>query len=201
MKGTKENILLTALELFSRSGYEAVSVSDIAGRLGMTKSALYKHYKNKRDIFDSITARMEQRDAERSRLFELPEEAMTEGGEDYSAASLRQLIEFSKAQLRYWTEDEFASAFRRLLTLEQYRDGEMRAMYQQYLAGGPLGYVADILGAHGLPNAEREAMEFYAPMFLFYSLYDGAEDKSSIIAAADAHFERFLQKWEGMDNG
>ena len=136
MNGTKENILLTALELFSRSGYEAVSVSDIAGRLGMTKSALYKHYKNKRDIFDSITARMEQRDAERSRLFELPEEAMTEGGEDYSAASLRQLIEFSKAQLRYWTEDEFASAFRRLLTLEQYRDGEMRAMYQQYLAGG-----------------------------------------------------------------
>ena len=103
MNGTKENILLTALELFSRSGYEAVSVSDIAGRLGMTKSALYKHYKNKRDIFDSITARMEQRDAERSRLFELPEEAMTEGGEDYSAASLRQLIEFSKAQLRYWT--------------------------------------------------------------------------------------------------
>lgn len=72
---------MTALELFSRSGYEAVSVSDIAGRLGMTKSALYKHYKNKRDIFDSITARMEQRDAERSRLFELPEEAMTEGGE------------------------------------------------------------------------------------------------------------------------
>lgn len=61
MNGTKENILLTALELFSRSGYEAVSVSDIAGRLGMTKSALYKHYKNKRDIFDSITARMEQR--------------------------------------------------------------------------------------------------------------------------------------------
>lgn len=201
MNGTKENILLTALELFSRSGYEAVSVSDIAGRLGMTKSALYKHYKNKRDIFDSITARMEQRDAERSRLFELPEEAMTEGSEDYSAASLRQLIEFSKAQLRYWTEDEFASAFRRLLTLEQYRDGEMRAMYQQYLAGGPLGYVADILGAHGLPNAEREAMEFYAPMFLFYSLYDGAKDKSSIITAADAHFERFLQKWEGMDNG
>ena len=100
MNGTKENILLTALELFSRSGYEAVSVSDIAGRLGMTKSALYKHYKNKRDIFDSITARMEQRDAERSRLFELPEEAMTEGGEDYSAASLRQLIEFSNRHRR-----------------------------------------------------------------------------------------------------
>ena len=32
-------------------GYEAVCVSTIAGELGMTKGALYKHYKNKRDIF------------------------------------------------------------------------------------------------------------------------------------------------------
>ena len=59
MSGTKERILLAALELFARDGYEAVSVSDIAGALGMTKAALYKHYRNKRDIFDSILRRME----------------------------------------------------------------------------------------------------------------------------------------------
>ena len=60
MSNTKESILLAALRLFARDGYEAVSVSQIAGALGMTKGALYKHYKNKRDIFDSILARMEQ---------------------------------------------------------------------------------------------------------------------------------------------
>jgi AcrR family transcriptional regulator len=59
---TKENILYTALRLFARNGYEATSVSDIAGELGMTKGALYKHYKNKRDIFDSIFERMYQED-------------------------------------------------------------------------------------------------------------------------------------------
>ena len=47
---TKEKILVTALRLFAVNGYEAVSVSQIAGELGMTKGALYKHYKNKRDI-------------------------------------------------------------------------------------------------------------------------------------------------------
>lgn len=31
MRDTKENILLTALSLFAQSGYDAVSVSDIAG--------------------------------------------------------------------------------------------------------------------------------------------------------------------------
>ena len=43
MKNTKEAILDTALHLFARDGYEAVSVSQIAGSLGMTKGALYRH--------------------------------------------------------------------------------------------------------------------------------------------------------------
>ena len=50
MTNTKEKILIIALRLFAIHGYEAVSVSQIAGELGMTKGALYKHYKNKRDI-------------------------------------------------------------------------------------------------------------------------------------------------------
>lgn len=54
MWDTKERILDTALRLFARSGFEAVSVSEIATELSITKGALYKHYKNKRDIFDSI---------------------------------------------------------------------------------------------------------------------------------------------------
>ena len=45
MNDTKERILITALHLFARDGYEAVSVSQLAGALGMTKGALYKHYK------------------------------------------------------------------------------------------------------------------------------------------------------------
>ena len=44
MQDTKEKILRTALLLFARDGYEAVSVSMIAGELGITKGALYKHY-------------------------------------------------------------------------------------------------------------------------------------------------------------
>ena len=45
---TKEKIMFAALKLFAKDGYEAVSVSAIAGELGITKGALYKHYKNKR---------------------------------------------------------------------------------------------------------------------------------------------------------
>ena len=76
--GTKEKILITALRLFAQDGYEAVSVSRIAGELGMTKGALYKHYKNKRDIYDSIVAHIFQLDAERAKTSKVPEKTFDE---------------------------------------------------------------------------------------------------------------------------
>ena len=191
MSTTKEKILTTALALFAANGYEAVSVSDIAGQLGMTKGALYKHYKNKRDIFDSILTRMEQQDAERARAFALPEGTLSQMEEAYRSASLEQLTAFSRAQFRYWTEDDFAAPFRRMLTLEQYRGDEMGLLYQQYLAAGPLGYVADLLGSLGFDCPQCRAAELYAPMFCLYSVYDGAADKSAVTALADACISRW----------
>ena len=72
MRDTKEQILLTALELFSRKGFDAVSVSDIAEKLGITKGALYRHYASKQDIFEKILERMYRIDAERAQQFRLP---------------------------------------------------------------------------------------------------------------------------------
>ena len=66
MRNRKEEILIVALHLFARDGYEAVSVSQIAGALGITKGALYRHFKSKRDIFDCIVQRMEQEDSEQA---------------------------------------------------------------------------------------------------------------------------------------
>ena len=61
MSNRKEEILIVALHLFARDGYEAVSVSQIAGELGMTKGALYRHYKSKRDISASLCLNTGQR--------------------------------------------------------------------------------------------------------------------------------------------
>ena len=72
MQDTKEKILLAALKLFAQDGYKAVSVSQIAGALGMTKGALYKHYKNKRDIFAHIVAHMEAQDAQEASEHQVP---------------------------------------------------------------------------------------------------------------------------------
>ena len=188
MGNRKEEILIVALHLFARDGYEAVSVSQIAGELDMTKGALYRHYKSKRDIFDCIVHRMEQQDGERARENEVPEESIEKTPEEYQNVSLDDFVEYSKSMFEYWTEDDFASSFRKMLTIEQFRSEEMQNLYQQYLVSGPAEYVKDLFKNMEIKNPEENAVNFYANMFFYYSMYDGAADK------ARSQFEQMLDK-------
>ena len=188
MGNRKEEILIVALHLFARDGYEAVSVSQIAGELDMTKGALYRHYKSKRDIFDCIVQRMEQQDSEQARQNEVPEESIEKVPEEYQNVSVEDFVGYSKSMFEYWTEDDFASSFRKMLTIEQFRSEEMQNLYQQYLVSGPAEYVKDLFKNMKIKNPEENAVKFYANMFFYYSMYDGAADK------AKSQFEQMLDK-------
>ena len=162
---------------FWLGGYEAVSVSQIAGELDMTKGALYRHYKSKRDIFDCIVQRMEQQDGEQAGEYDMPQEDKEKMPEKYEAVSFDDFVEYSKSMFEYWTEDDFASSFRKMLTIEQFRSEEMQKLYQQYLVAGPASYVKDLFESIGIVNAKDKAARFYSVMFFYYSIYDGASDK------------------------
>ena len=190
MGNRKEEILIVALHLFARDGYEAVSVSQIAGELDMTKGALYRHYKSKRDIFDCIVQRMEQQDSEQARQNEVPEESIEKVPEEYQNVSVEDFVGYSKSMFEYWTEDDFASSFRKILTLEQFRNEEMQNLYQQYLVSGPAEYVKDLFKNMEIKNPEENAVKFYANMFIYYSVYDGAADKAKV----KCQFEQMLDK-------
>ena len=190
MGNRKEEILIVALHLFARDGYEAVSVSQIAGELDMTKGALYRHYKSKRDIFDCIVQRMEQQDSEQARQNEVPEESIEKMPEEYQNVSVEDFVGYSKSMFEYWTEDDFASSFRKMLTIEQFRSEEMQNLYQQYLVSGPAEYVKDLFKNMKIKNPEENAVKFYANMFFYYSMYDGVADK----AKAKSQFEQMMCK-------
>ena len=190
MGNRKEEILIVALHLFARDGYEAVSVSQIAGELDMTKGALYRHYKSKRDIFDCIVQRMEQQDGEQARENEVPEESIEKTPEEYQNVSFDDFVEYSKSMFEYWTEDDFASSFRKMLTIEQFRSEGMQKLYQQYLVSGPAEYVKDLFKNMKIKDPEENAVKFYANMFFYYNVYDGAADK----AKAKCQFEQMLDK-------
>ena len=102
------------------------------------------------------------------------------------------------AQFDHWTREPFSSNFRKMLTLEQYRDPKLAQLHHDYLAGGPLAYMAAIF--RKLTDTDEAAMqlalEFYGPMYLLYSVYDGAQDKDSVAPLLDAHIEQFIAKVE-----
>ena len=102
MSDTKGKILLTALQLFARDGYEAVSVRSIAEELGMTKGALYRHYKNKRDIFDSIVDRMIQIDAQRAKEYQMPIEKYDEMSDSYENTSWENIEIYTNLYVDYF---------------------------------------------------------------------------------------------------
>ena len=190
MGNRKEEILIVALHLFARDGYEAVSVSQIAGELDMTKGALYRHYKSKRDIFDCIVKRMEQQDGEQALDYDMPEGDKERMPEKYEKVSLDDFMKYSKSMFEYWTEDDFASSFRKMLAIEQFRSEEMQSLYQQYLVSGPAEYVKDLFKNMEIKNSEENAIKFYASMFFYYSVYDGATDKTKV----KCQFEQMMDK-------
>ncbi len=185
---TKELILKESLLLFSEKGYEASSVSDLAGRLSMSKSALYKHYKNKRDIFDQILLLME----ERQNSFVKEHSIYDESG----MIDLKKVENYVFSLFQLWTEDTFCASFRKILTLEQFGDEEMADLYKKYLTEGPVFDLTEWFSFLGGTKAAAMgmAMYLYSPLYLYYSMYDSAQKKEIVTSAAKAHIHRFMMQ-------
>ena len=196
---TKERILETALELFAQSGYLGTSMSDIAARLGITKAALYKHYAGKQEILDRIVQRMNELDAARAADYEMPGAAPEGFAKAYLNTPLDRIRAYSTAQFDHWTREPFSANFRKMLTLEQYRDARLAQLYQENMESGPVKYMAAIF--RPLTDSDETAMQlaldFYGPMYLLYSVYDGAADQLAVAPILEAHIDRFIAKLEG----
>lgn len=197
---TKEQIIETALELFSQNGFLRTSMSDIASQLKITKGALYKHYESKQQILEQIIERMAKLDLERAKKYEMPETEQKKFAEAYIHIPTEKIRKYSIAQFRHWTEENFSAQFRKMLTLEQFRSKEMSDLYQNYLGTGPLEYMTKIFKkmTKSKPKARQLALEFYGPIFILYSVYDGAEEnaKKSVFVQLENHIKNFIERLE-----
>ena len=200
-RNTKEEILLESLRLFARDGYEGVTVRDIAEKLGIRQSSLYKHYENKQDIFISIVNRMNEEFQAKITSLSVPDGNFSEMAALYGREPLAEIKALGEGLFRYWTEDEYASAFRRMLILEQYRNNELSAFYQQYLAGGVIEYETKLFaemiqqGYFKKNDPQQLAINFYGPIFLLMTVYDGAADKNGLVDLVIAHVEQFGRQY------
>ena len=197
MKTTKEKIMRKALELFSKYGFDAVSVEMLSTELGVTKGALYRHYESKDAIFRDILNQVVQEDRDNAEGNSLPLER--EG--EYHVSSLDDFIEFTLKQFQFFTLDEFGSAFRRLVTLEQFRNAEMIHLYQDVFMNGPLQYTEKILsslmddGKIKKCDVKEASIEFFAPFFTMLSLSDHSGDKVLLVERLRKQYQRFKSEY------
>lgn len=175
MSETKEKILQTSLYLFALEGYEAVSVSRIAEEIDITKGAVYKHYKSKRDIFNSIINRM--KDLEKIKIPEisLPKKENFESLNEYYIRIYDIILNNTLIFFNFWTKEPFARDFRRMIMLEQFRNPEMNDLYQKYLVEGQYKKFEKIFDSLFIKNAKQIAYKYYSQVYFLIGLTDATE--------------------------
>ena len=75
----------------------------------------------------------------------------------YLQTPIAQIHDYSMAQFEHWTKETFSANFRKMLMLEQYRDPKLAQLHHDYLAGGPLKYMAVIF--RKLADSDETAMQ------------------------------------------
>lgn len=123
---TKEKILYNSLEMFAKSGYNAVSIRDIAKTVNIKESSIYYHFKNKQDILDSMVEKYEEHIKELTNILTA------------SVADMDSSIPFSFDSMRsYYFEqylfDTFCNQMMRFMMIEQFHNETMQALYERYL--------------------------------------------------------------------
>lgn len=131
---TKEKIMDVALHMFSERGYEAVSIRDICGEVGIKESTLYYHFKNKMDILDSLIAKFKEHIEELLiHIDEMPQ--MPSGKTKKKNAGSKDIID--SYMMDSYLFDPFCNLMIRLMMIEQFHNEEMRALYEKTMFTDP----------------------------------------------------------------
>ena len=122
---TKQEILEVALDLFSTQGYEATSVAQIAGAVGIRKASLYSHFASKQGILDALVREVLEQYGRHSIFAQADWEdpAFTRDKQDVTPDVAVQMI---LGQVRYILHDPQIRKSRKMLTVEQFQNRQVR---------------------------------------------------------------------------
>ena len=126
-KDTKERILATALDMFSQNGYAGTNIRELTASLGLVKSSMYRHFKSKEEIWNTLLDRMIAYYGERFGSAEhLP--PVPDSLEDFVSMTMRMV--------NVTVHDEKIVKTRKLLMIEQFRDDRARDLATKHFLTG-----------------------------------------------------------------
>lgn len=197
-KNTKQHIMDVALGLFSKKGYDAVSVDEIAKEVGIKAPSLYKHYKNKKAIFDSIIDEMECRYNKQIENMQMHfDDAIKDKGM-FAEISEDGLVKKVQELVKYSLQDEYVSKFRRMLTIEQFRNEELGQLYTkryvEYLVNYHKVLFNELIGMGILKNEDSYimALQYVSPVCVFLGICDREpEREEEAMDLIESHIRQF----------
>ena len=192
---TKERILYAALDLISEKGYDGVGVDLIAENAGLKGPSLYRHYKGKEDIFNSLIDLVESHYAEGVNLD-------NKCGD--SPAGMDELIEDAMERIRFTMHDDTIRKTRRILAMEQFRSERMAQLTTRYHLENMQEMYANVFvemmekGVLKKDDPQYLALEFVSPVSLLIHMYDRQpEREEEILDKIRKHFEHFAKIYSG----
>lgn len=195
---TKEKILDEALTLFSEKGYANVFVGDIADRVGIKAPSLYKHYKNKKAIFDAIIDEMNRRFEEQAKAMQINGTDAAADAGIYKNLSEDQLIKLGREFFLYYLHDDYNRKFRKMLTLEQFHDTDLAKMYSKLYVDDPLSYQGMLFGFMVMAgilktdNVQVMTLHFYSPIYFMLTICDREPEREpEMLKLLDEHIKQF----------
>lgn len=188
---TKERILYAALNLFSEKGYDGVGVDLIAENAGLKGPSLYRHYKGKEDILNSLIDLVSFHYEEGFGLKNKPEEL---------PESMDELIENAMAKIKFTMHDDIVRKTRRILAMEQFRSERIAELTSRYhlenLQEMYTGIFKGLMekGILKKDDPELVALEFVSPVSLLIHMYDRQpEREEEVLDKMRKHFEHFAK--------
>lgn len=130
-KSTKERILIESTMLFARHGYSAVSMRDIAKKMGMTVAALYNHFDGKEQLWNAVLDNVQTLYL----LYFKRLEAATE-----NARNFRELLGFMFVELHQVVNIFTYYAFS-LVMAEQFKDERANEIYRELFLSYSIGFI------------------------------------------------------------
>lgn len=195
---TKTRILTEALRLFSEKGYSATSVQEIAAAVGIKAPSLYNHFESKQKIFDSIVDMMKDRFAGASDRNNIPGGTISEQVNQYGNGGIELLKATAHHLFHYYLTDVFASQFRKMLSIEKYKNPEAARIFSQIYVDAPIVYqsaiFAEMVREGYMIDADPEVMafHFFSPVAVLLDKFSTIPEKvEEAYPILDRHIEQF----------
>ena len=195
---TREKIIYEALSLFSVHGYDAVTIREIASKVGIKESSIYNHFKNKQDILNKIIEETLKRYYSTLENVKVPESEDDNVSELYDNITDDAFLDMCTKIFLFYLKDDYISKLRRLLTIEQYGNKEIGETFRYFFIDRILETQRQVLqkfidsGRFIAGDAYTMALHFYSPVFLLLYRYDNCpENEEQAIKALKMHASQY----------